>query len=486
MVAVVIAALVALPVPRCEAAEAAKAADHGTIFTLWPLLDYRTSPAEGFSNLSILGPLIKIEKKGEGRETAFRPFFYRTDNLKNETTSTYFLYPSAFFETTPLADTYEVFRLFQKTDYRKDEGAGKKEQGTMLFPFYISGRSESHGEYRSYFPFYGDIYDRFWRDEYHFVMFPLYGSTVKKGTTTRHYLWPIFSTTSGEKESGFEFFPLYGHSAKEGVYKKHYLIWPLFTWWDTGLNTDNPKSQLTFFPLYSRMESPKASSRSYLWPFMGYKVDREKKQEEVDYFWPFVSTIRGEKRNSNNFLPLYSHDQYADGEKSWYLWPLYRHEELRSKEFDRETDRVLFFLYRGSRETWPKDGRDRVSRALWPLFLYKRTPSGISSISLPAPVEPVLFEKEGIEKNWAPLWRLYQSRWDEDGNSATSFLWNLYWKERRGDELAYELFPLVSYRGLKTESEFKLLKGLFGLKRTGDERELTLLWIPYGLKWGKK
>ena len=33
-------------------------ADEGTIFTLWPLIDYRSSPKEGFSNLSLLGPLV--------------------------------------------------------------------------------------------------------------------------------------------------------------------------------------------------------------------------------------------------------------------------------------------------------------------------------------------------------------------------------------------------------------------------------------------
>ena len=45
------------------------------------------------------------------------------------------------------------------------------------------------------------LYERFWRDEYHYVLFPLYGKTVKKGTTTRNYLYPFFSTISGEKEA---------------------------------------------------------------------------------------------------------------------------------------------------------------------------------------------------------------------------------------------------------------------------------------------
>jgi hypothetical protein len=457
-------------------------ADGGTIFTLWPLIDYRDSPAEGFSNLSILGPLIKFQKKGADTETAIRPFFYQSAQTETGTSSTYFLYPAAFHEDTPESDSYQVLRLFQMDNFRKDAGEAH-ENTTMLFPFYIAGDSKKHGRYRSVFPFYGDIYDRFWRDEYHFLMFPLYGSTVNRGTTTRHYLYPIFSTTEGEKESGFEVFPLYGQSGKEGAYSKRFVLWPFYTSSKSGLDTDNPAEKINLFPLYASTDSPKKTSRSYLWPFFGYTVDREKKLEEVDYFWPFVSTIRGESRNADTFLPVYSRDSYPGGEKVWYLWPFFRHEEIRSDIFNRDLDRILFFLYRDSRESWPKDGSQRRRTALWPLFLYNSNPHGVSSISLPAPVESV-FDKEGIEKNWAPLWRLYQRRWDGEGNTASSLLWNLYWHERRGEELAYELFPLVSYRGTKGESDLKLLKGLISLKRSGEEKELNLLWLPFGLKWG--
>jgi hypothetical protein len=153
--------------------------------------------------------------------------------------------------------------------------------------------------------------------------------------------------------------------------------------------------------------------------------------------------------------------------------------------FNREDDRVLYFLYRHSHESWPKDGAEKSRTAAWPLFVHKTDPAGVSSFTFPAPVEPFL-DKEGIEENWAPLWRLYQRRWDEDGNSASSFLWNLYWQERRGEDLAYEVFPLVFYRSTKKESEFKLLKGLVSVKTSGDRKELDLFWLPFGLKWGEK
>lgn len=466
----------------CAAPCAAEQGEEGTVFTLWPLLDYRSSPAEGFSNLSLLGPLIKFQRHGDDTDTAIRPFFYQSSHSEERSSSTYFLYPAAYREETPEAESYKVLLLFQNNEYRKSD-PDSRDQSTMLFPFYIQGHSEKRGDYLSIFPFYGNIYDRFWRDEYHFVMFPLYGSTLKKGTRTRHYLWPIFSTTEGENESGFGVFPLYGESQKTGVYEKRFVLWPFYTAGKSGLDTDNPTEKEFFFPFYASTDSPKKTSRSYLWPFFGYSEDREKKLKEVDYFWPFVSTVRGEKRYRDTYLPFYSYETWPEGEKRWYLWPFYKHEELRSSIFNRDQDRVLFFLYRSSREEWPKDGSTRARAALWPLYLYQRSPAGVSSISLPAPVESV-FDKEGIEKNWAPLWRLYQRRWDQKGNSASSFLWNLFWHERRGSELAYELFPLLSYRGTDEGSELKLLKGFVSLKRKNEEQDLRLLWLPFGMKWG--
>ncbi|WP_026843250.1 hypothetical protein [Citrifermentans bremense] len=456
----------------------------GTIFTLWPLVDYRESPAEGFSNLSLLGPIVKYQKKGEDTDFAIRPFFYTSSHTTEKADSTYYLYPLAYHESTPESDTSTALQLFRKTTYRKQEGA-EQEKSTLLFPFYVSGTSAKYGPYRAFFPFYGDTYERFWRDEYHFVLFPLYGSAVKKGTTTKHYLWPIFSSTKGDKEDGFEVFPLYGQSQKEGVYQKRFVLWPFYLSEKSGLDTDNPTQKKTFFPLYASTDSPKKTSRTYLWPFFGYTEDREKKYEEVNYLWPLVGTVRGENWSKDSYLPFYSHETRPEWEKSWYFWPIYKHEEIKSDIFRQEIDRVLFFLYRSNHEYWPKDGHDRQRSTLWPLYLYNRTTDGVSSVSLPAPVESIL-DKEGIEKNWAPLWRIYQRRWDQAGNSASTLFWNLYWHERRGDELAYELFPLISYRNTKSERELKLLKGLISLKRNGEEEDLSLLWLPFGLKWGHK
>lgn len=354
----------------------------------------------------------------------------------------------------------------------------------MLFPFYISGKSEKYGPYTSVFPFYGDIYERFWRDEYHYLLFPLYGRTVKKGTTTRNYLYPVFSTTTGEKESGFQFWPLYGEGAKEGVYNKRFVLWPLYMAENSGLDTENPTEKRYFFPFYAATDSPQKSSRYYLWPFFGHASDKKLHEEVRDYFWPFWWTARGDRRNVDSFLPFYSREEGKDRLKRWYLWPLYRHEEYTSTVFCQENDRVLFFLYTNTRESWPKDEKETKRVAFWPLFVYNRDVRGVNSFSLPAPVEPIL-NKDGIERSWAPLWRIYQQKWNDRGDSAVSFLWNLYWHEVRGDDMAYEFFPLLSYRAEKGAADVGIFKGLIRYRHDDGGKSLTFLWLPLGMHWGE-
>jgi hypothetical protein len=455
----------------------------GTIFTLWPLVDYRESPRDGFSNLSLLGPLFKFQRNKDDRDLALRPLFYETANLRTHWASTEYLYPLASSDSSPEATNVQVLQLYQKNNYRKNE-EGKEEKGAMLFPFFIQGSSKKYGSYTSVFPLYGDIYERFWRDEYHYVLFPLYGRTVKNGTTNRNYLYPFFSTTSGEKESGFQFWPLYGQSAKEGVYRKRFVLWPIFMQSQTGLDTDNPTHKLYLFPLYAATDSPKSRARYYLWPFCGHKTETDGNQEEWDYFWPFVRTIRGEKRTMDSYLPFYSRDERKSSRKQWIMWPLFKHEEVDTPVFRQERDRILYFLYSDNREHWPKDGAERRRTAFWPLFLYHRDTRGVKSLSVPAPVESVL-DREGIEKVWAPFWRIYQQRWDDHGDSAASFLWNLYWHEQRGDELAYEVYPFLAYHSEKEKADLKLLKGLVRYRNTAGKKSLSFLWLPFGIHWGE-
>jgi len=480
---ILMGSLLLLSVPAF-CAEKASADNEGTIFTLWPLIDYRESPKEGFSNLGILGPLIKVQKIGAEREIAIRPVFHSSSNEQQGSSATEYIYPFASSDTTPEVSRFQFLKLVQKNSFRKDEKEGG-EKDSMFFPFYVSGTSKKYGPYISLFPLYGDIYERFWKDEYHFVMFPLYGRTVKNGTTSSNYLYPFFNVVSGEKESGYNFWPLYGQTSKEGVYNKRFVLWPFFMYENRSLDTENPTEKLFLFPLYTSTDSPEKTVRGYMWPFFGYSEDRKLKETEHDFLWPFLWTVRGESRKVDSFLPFYFNEVRKESSKSWYLWPLYRNDTLTTDTFAREHSRVLYFLYSDSVEHWSKDGSERCRNALWPLYVYKRDNKGLKSFSFPAPFEPIL-DRDEIERNWSPLWRIYYRKWNDSGDSAASFLWNLYWHEVRNDALSYELYPLLFYRGEPSVKETSILKGLLRYRNIEGEKSLNFLWLPFGFNWGDK
>lgn len=458
--------------------------DDGTLFTLWPLIDYREDPRKKTTRLSLLGPLLSFEQNGDDRVTAIRPLFHRESNGKSGSSASYYLYPLSSAEETPEASRFEILHLLQKDVFRKDEPAAA-ESRFMLFPLIISGESKKYGPYTSIFPLYGDIYERFWKDEYHYFLFPLYSRTVKNGTTNYNLLYPFFTVTSGEKESGFQFWPLYGQTAKEGVYGSTFLLWPVFLHEKRGLNTETPSTRLNFFPLYASFESPQVSSTTWLWPFFGHSTDRRAKEEEWDILWPFWLTVRGEKRNITRFLPLYSEERSPDATKNWYLWPLYRTDSIQSAVYRQQRQRVLYFLFSDKLESWAVDDKSRRRTALWPLFVYNRDTDDNMSITLPAPIEPIL-DRDGIERSWAPLWRIYSHQWSNRGDSSLSILWNLYWHEKGKENLAWEMFPLLRYRSTPRATEVQILKGLLQYRDKPDSSSLSLFWLPMEINLGKK
>jgi hypothetical protein len=448
----------------------------GAIVTLWPLFDYRSSPATGYSNLSLLGPLFKRERTGSTTITALRPLFFSSSTPEDQETE--ILYPIASTSASGGDNDTQVLKLYQKHVSRS--GTPEEKRDSMLFPLYISGQSEKYGPYTSVFPLYGDIYERFWRDEYHYFLFPLYGRTVKKDTSSTNYLYPFFNTVSGERESGFQFWPLYGQASKAGVYDKRFVLWPFFISEHLAQDSDNPVTNLSLLPLFASSQSPQRSAVYAPWPFCGVVRDTSGQVIERDFLWPFWLTAKGKESYTDRYIPFYSSSRSKDVSSTWVMWPLYRHETIASATFKQDKTSLLYFLFSRSDEFWPQLGRDRARGAFWPLYAWKRDEDGIRTLTMPALVEPIIWN-DGVERNWAPLWRLFIFTWDDKGNGATSLLWNLYWREKRGEESAGELSPLFSWRSAGGDSEFRILKGLFGYGKDKDRTTLRILWIPFGI-----
>jgi hypothetical protein len=459
-------------------------ADDATIFTLWPFVDYRHDRSIDYQSVHLLGPLIKYERKGREREFALRPLFYQARDEKSGVRLSEYLYPLASSRRERDQSFFQTLHLLEYDIGSREEGSDNE---FMLFPFLFYGDTEDKGEYFAFVPFGGKIYNRLWRDEIRFALFPLYGQTRKNGTEVTNVLWPFFARIEGENETGTKIWPFYGRSEKEGVYRKRFVLWPFHFDYRLKLNTDNPVTRKAFFPFYITEESPQLSRRFYLWPFFSHVVDRRRGYEEWNFPWPLVRHAQGEYKESRRFLPFYSYERSGAIQRRWILWPVYLQTELDADELIRRRDRILFFLFSHTdeRQTFKGETYERQKRiALWPLFFFERE-KGVSHLRVFSLLAPILPENEAIRRNWSPLWSIYQRKWDRQGNEVSSLFWNLYWKERRGEDLAFEVFPLVRYRREQGRiEELSVLKGLLRYSVDKGRRHLALLFTPWGFSWG--
>ncbi len=456
-------------------------AEEGGFFTLWPLVDYRYAPDVEYSSLHVLGPLLKFERKKREYELAARPFFFRAADDAGASFQE-ILYPVSSSKKEPDQASFQVLKLLNSDFGASDKGSDNE---FMVFPFVFYGQDENRGNYFALFPFGGKIYNHFWRDEIRFALFPLYGRTLKDQTVTTNYLWPFGATIEGPGEAGLKVWPFYGRSEKIGVYRKRFYLWPVFSRYDLKLDSDNPVHHRAAFPFYIAEDSPLQSTRTVLWPFFSHIENREKNYEEWNFPLPLVRVTRGDYKHGNRFLPFWADETIGSNRKRWFLWPIYKIEQTSTEVIERRRDRILYFLYSDLEETVKKQGTPRKERvSLWPLFTYQKI-DGVSHFHTLSLLEPFLPESLGVERNWSPLWRFYQVKWDGQGNEVSTFLWNLYWKERRGDDLALEVFPFVTYLD-KSESgrDVSFLKGLFRYRSGEQGRRINLLYLPWAIPLG--
>lgn len=452
------------------------------IFTLWPVIDYRSSPEIDYTSLHLLGPLFKYERKGEEREAGLRPLAFHAWDSEEQIAYSDFLYPIVSRKKTEEASSFQALRLLQSDFGRRETGSHNE---FTLFPFIFYGETQERGDYFAFFPFGGKLYDRFGRDEIRFALFPLYGRTTRGETTVTNLLWPIFAHIEGEDEAGLKLWPLLGASEKEGVYRRRFFLWPVFFAEDLRLDTDNPQRRRAAFPFYIREQSPSGSSRTVLWPFFSYRHDRLRDYEEWNFPWPIMRVTRGSDREGERFLPFWADEQVGNNRKRWFVWPIYKIEELQTEIIEQRRDRILFFLFSHLSEEKAAETPERLRRTdLWPLFTWQEK-EGVTHFHTLSLLEPFFPGNEGFERNWSPLWRLYQFKKDRHGNEMSSFLWNLYWKERRGSDLAVELFPLVFFRREAGERELGLLKGLVRYRQGENGRQVNLFYLPWGITWGE-
>ena len=460
------------------------AAAEARLFTLWPLVDYRADAEQDFRSLHLLGPLIKRQEDAKETVTALRPLFY-TRSSGAETSRTNLLYPLCSQEREGGFSQFNCLHLLYG-DARN--GGQDNSREFYLFPFLFYENAPDQPATAAFFPLGGTLRNWFRRDQITFALFPLYGRTQQGDTRVDNVLWPFFARLSGEDESGFKFWPLYGASHKTGVYQKSFFLWPIFFAEDLALDTERPIRKRAAWPFYVSIDNGKSRYTAVLWPFFSRQMGLQEPYAQWNFPWPLLRSTRGEQRHGFRFLPFYADETVKNDRTVWFLWPIYKREELHTDVLRRRRHRILFFLFSDVLEQHIATGEEERRVDFWPLFSYAKT-EGVSHLHLFSLLEPFFPGNRGIEEGWAPLWRVYQQKWDSEGNRIASLLWNLYWRDQRADgRLAWELFPLIEFRRRSASAvELRLLKGLFSYHaEPSGERFLKILYLPWELSLGKE
>ena len=99
---------------------------------------------------------------------------------------------------------------------------------------------------------------------------------------------------------------------------------------------------------------------------------------------------------------------------------------------------------------------------LWPLFTWHRDLNGNRWLQILAPIEPVLPNNRGVERNWSPLWSVWRSESNpQSGATSQSLLWNFY---------RYDTAPAAK--------NCSLIFGLFQYQSNREGKCVRLFYVP--------
>jgi hypothetical protein len=446
------------------------AVDLGPVYDSFPLTLTAGKRTE------ILGPLVSVEKTTNEWGWTFSPLMSYRYNPGADASSFDFVYPILTKRRFGTESMFQVFEIFQFSTGNNQKQEQKRR--FTLFPLYFQQRApNTEDNYTAVMPFYGTLKNRLFRDRIHWVMFPVYVQTDKRGMITDNYLAPFFHVRHGAGVKGWQFWPVTGVEHKDittktngfgdvesiAGYDKFFAAWPFYFHNTMGIGTTNVERQRVIIPFYVKLRSPARDTTAYGFPLGFTKIDnREQKFHEWGAPWPFIDFARGEGKNVNRVFPLFSFGKSPTLESDFVLWPLYKFNRVTAEPLDRSRMRILFFLYSDLIEKNTARNTAKHRTDLWPLFTARKEHDGSERLQIFAPLEPLIPENEHIERLYSPIWSIWRSETNgKTGAYSESFLWNLY----RRDET-------------KTEKKVTFLFGLFQYRADENGGHVRLFYIP--------
>ncbi len=502
-------------------------ADAGEV-SLFPLFSFEHDTALPRTDLNLAYPLLHFDKTATDT-FAVMPFVFSVEK-KGEppATSVDFLWP--FF----------TYRLKQRPG-----GAGSRSQTAFLLLSSHSAKKAPEGNYRkwTFFPFLYCGTDR--NNHHHFILFPFiwyaddayvylpFPSTKPQSFKAFLPFYGMFKNLGGRELVRYYLFPLFTY-VKHKHKRRYHFLWPFF-----GYGTGKDYEAYKVFPVFTYAKLPEGSTRlNYLWP-LGYRrrtVQKDGIVKAIDFFVPLFMRLRTPKEKWDYYSLLYAR-RITPLRRQWsVLWPLFKTANFPKEDARSFTLFLLLFKYKNGRENntlqfFPLFGRRRKpgrtrSFILWPLYHYKYDDYGAYTFKrnylFPFYIRKVMHQKGGetqtrtiffpffasakksdgsrcfsalrigyydradvIDRNWAPILRIYQSQHDAKGNFSKRVFWKLYVREHLGNYDRTEVNTLLfQWKRIGTEKEFNLLGGLIGVKRTPLKTTFKLLFMSLG-KSGK-
>jgi len=118
------------------------------------------------------------------------------------------------------------------------------------------------------------------------------------------------------------------------------------------------------------------------------------------------------------------------------------------------------------------------SQGLWPLYTYKATRKGGLNASF---LDPLWFwgEATGEEEHVSALLKIFDFRRKPNGDSRFSFIWRVFRREVRGENVSVESFPFLDWEKTPETFRFGFLWRVFAYEKKRDgARSFRLFFSP--------
>ncbi|NQT91986.1 MAG: hypothetical protein HQ559_04430 [Lentisphaerae bacterium] len=453
---------------------------------LGPLFS-RDTDLDGNRRLRALGPLFESKRNEAGEEfQAVRPFFSISRDPERDRTLRHFAWPLAMSKDF-LGQRFWHCLLAFGNDYDLDTPGSRYR--FVVFPLLFMGRDKHGEDYFALFPFGGKLRETLGRDEWFFVLFPLYSYQVVNDVRTHDILWPLISSTVGKDERRFRVAPFYGEARKEGRWKKRFVLWPLWSFVEL-FNPEPYGNGFLLFPLFGHLKTDKGESWTVLPPFFRYGKSEDR--VIVNCPWPLVQYSSGVV-DKLHIWPFWGRREQKPLETGFVLWPFFSRERIdRVRYVQRRYSLLPFARYDDRTSVLREDGEESAGGGeviakyvkIWPLFSYNREGDKWRVRALELwPLKDTV----GIERNYAPFWTIYTQTARPDQRECEA-LWGMYRYRRDGESAKrISLFPLFRWAREGVDPavrEWDVLLGLFGSRGgAGKNRRYRFL---YGIDVGRR